>query len=69
MELKVDDRRAPLFLLLSQVLKIILFFRREWQRFEHDHQDESQRFPLICRASVGVLSSDIWSMIRGNAIR
>jgi hypothetical protein len=29
MELKVDDRRAPLFLLLSQALKIIVFFRRE----------------------------------------
>jgi hypothetical protein len=34
MELEVDGRRAPLFLLLSRPLKIIVFFRREWQRFE-----------------------------------
>jgi hypothetical protein len=34
MELKVDGRRAPLFLLLNQVLKIVVFFRREWQHFE-----------------------------------
>jgi hypothetical protein len=29
MELEVDGRRAPLFLLLSRMLKIIVFFRRE----------------------------------------
>jgi hypothetical protein len=29
MELEVDGRRVPLFLLLSQALKIIVFFRRE----------------------------------------
>jgi hypothetical protein len=29
MELKVDSRRAPLFLLLSRALKIVVFFRRE----------------------------------------
>jgi hypothetical protein len=34
MELEVDGRRAPLFLLLSRVLKIVIFFRREWQRSE-----------------------------------
>jgi hypothetical protein len=28
-ELKVDGPHAPLFLLLSQTLKIIVFFRRE----------------------------------------
>jgi hypothetical protein len=42
MELKVDGRRASLFLLLSQALKIIVFFCREWQRFEHElhvHQE------------------------------
>jgi hypothetical protein len=31
MELKVDGRRAPLFLLLSRALKIVIFFHREWQ--------------------------------------
>jgi hypothetical protein len=31
MELKVDGRHAPLFLLLSRALKIVIFFRREWQ--------------------------------------
>jgi hypothetical protein len=30
MELGVDGRCAPLFLLLSRALKIIVFFRREW---------------------------------------
>jgi hypothetical protein len=30
MELKADGRRAPLFLFLSRVLKIIVFSRREW---------------------------------------
>jgi hypothetical protein len=34
MELKVDGRRAPLFLLLNQVLKIVVFFCREWQHFK-----------------------------------
>jgi hypothetical protein len=29
MELEVDGRRAPLFLLLSRALKIVVFFRRE----------------------------------------
>jgi hypothetical protein len=32
MELKVDGRRAPLFLLLTRALKIVVFYRREWQR-------------------------------------
>jgi hypothetical protein len=30
MELEVEGRRASLFLLLSQALKIVVFFRREW---------------------------------------
>jgi hypothetical protein len=34
MELKVDGRHALLFLLLSRVLKIVVFFRREWQYSE-----------------------------------
>jgi hypothetical protein len=29
MELEVDGRRAPLFLLLSWALKIVVFFHRE----------------------------------------
>jgi hypothetical protein len=36
MELKADCRRAPLFLFLSWVLKIIVFSRREWQHFEQE---------------------------------
>jgi hypothetical protein len=32
MELKVDGRRAPLFLLLTRALKIVVFYRREWLR-------------------------------------
>jgi hypothetical protein len=36
MELEADRRRAPLFLFLSQVLKIVVFSHCEWQRFEHD---------------------------------
>jgi hypothetical protein len=36
MELKVDGRCAPLFLLLSRTLKIVIFFCREWQRSEHE---------------------------------
>jgi hypothetical protein len=36
MELETDGRRAPLFLLLSRALKIVVFSRREWQRSEHD---------------------------------
>jgi hypothetical protein len=34
MELEADGRRTPLFLLLSWSLKIIVFSRRELQRFE-----------------------------------
>jgi hypothetical protein len=30
MELKADGRRAPLFLLLSRALKIVVFSRRQW---------------------------------------
>jgi hypothetical protein len=36
MKLKADRRRAPLFLFLSQVLKIIVFTRHEWQRSGHE---------------------------------
>jgi hypothetical protein len=36
MELEVDGRCAPLFFLLSRVLKIIIFFCREWQRSEQE---------------------------------
>jgi hypothetical protein len=36
MELKVDGHRAPLFLLLSRALKIVVFFRHEWQRSEQE---------------------------------
>jgi hypothetical protein len=32
MELEADGRCAPLFLFLSRVLKIIVFYRRECQR-------------------------------------
>jgi hypothetical protein len=42
MELEVDGHRAPLFLLLSRALEIVVFFRREWQHFEqesHVHQE------------------------------
>jgi hypothetical protein len=42
MELEVDGRHAPLFLLLSRALKIVVFFRREWQCSEqesHVHQE------------------------------
>jgi hypothetical protein len=31
MELEVDGCHVPLFLLLSRVLKIVVFFHREWQ--------------------------------------
>jgi hypothetical protein len=34
MEFEVDGHSAPLFLLLSRALKIVIFFRREWQRSE-----------------------------------
>jgi hypothetical protein len=34
MELKVDGHHVLLFLLLSWALKIVVFFRREWQRSE-----------------------------------
>jgi hypothetical protein len=34
MELEANDRRAPLFLFLSRVLKIVIFSHREWQRPE-----------------------------------
>jgi hypothetical protein len=44
MELKVDGRRAPLFLLLSRALKIVVFFRREWQ---HSEQESHVRQKLI----------------------
>jgi hypothetical protein len=30
MELKADGHHAPLFLLLSRALKIVVFFHREW---------------------------------------
>jgi hypothetical protein len=82
MELKVDGRRAPLFLLLNQVLKIVVFFRREWQHFElesHIRQEllivDSRRSefnrmnlnaPPSWRASVDVSSLDIWSRIKEN---
>jgi hypothetical protein len=36
MELEVNGRRAPLFLLLSRGLKIVVFFRREWQRSKQE---------------------------------
>jgi hypothetical protein len=36
MELEVDRRRAPLFLFLSRVLKIVVFSRREWQCSEQE---------------------------------
>jgi hypothetical protein len=36
MELKADCRRAPLFLFLRRVLKIIVFSPREWQRSEQE---------------------------------
>jgi hypothetical protein len=36
MELKVDGRHAPLFLLLSRALKIIVFVHREWQHSEQE---------------------------------
>jgi hypothetical protein len=36
MELKVDGHHVPLFLLLSWALKIVTFFRREWQRSEQE---------------------------------
>jgi hypothetical protein len=36
MELEVDDCRAPLFLLLSRALKIIVFFRLEWKCFKQE---------------------------------
>jgi hypothetical protein len=36
MELEVDGCHAPLFLLLSQALKIVVFFHREWQHFEQE---------------------------------
>jgi hypothetical protein len=36
MELEVDGRHASLFLLLSRALKIIVFFRSEWQRSEQE---------------------------------
>jgi hypothetical protein len=32
MELKADGHRAPLFLFLSRALKIVVFYRRGWQR-------------------------------------
>jgi hypothetical protein len=38
MELELDGRRAPLYLLLSRVLKIIIFFCREWQHSEQESQ-------------------------------
>jgi hypothetical protein len=34
MELEANGQRVPLFMFLSRVLKIIVFSRREWQRFE-----------------------------------
>jgi hypothetical protein len=42
MELKANRCRALLFLFLSQVLKIVVFSRREWQRSKqesHVHQE------------------------------
>jgi hypothetical protein len=75
MELEVDRRRAPLFLFLSRVLKIVVFSRREWQCSEQEsharqellivdpwrHQDESQHFLLIWRVSVdGLVVRYLW---------
>jgi hypothetical protein len=76
-----DYRRAPLFLLLSRVLKIVAVRRCEWWHSELElhacrrstmpwvHKDESQRFPPSWRASVDVWSSDILSRNRGNVSR
>jgi hypothetical protein len=36
MELEADHHRAPLFLFLSQVLKIVVFSRHQWQRSEQE---------------------------------
>jgi hypothetical protein len=46
MELKIDRRRAPLFLFLSRVIKIIIFNRHEWQ---HSGQelDARQKFLIV----------------------
>jgi hypothetical protein len=34
MELEAGGHHVPLFLFLSRMLKIVVFTRREWQRFE-----------------------------------
>jgi hypothetical protein len=44
MELEVDGLRAPFFLLLSQALKIIVFFRHEWQHFEQESHVRQELF-------------------------
>jgi hypothetical protein len=50
MKLKVDGRRAPLFLLLTRALKIVVFYRREWQRSRQE-LDARQKLLIIdtCR--------------------
>jgi hypothetical protein len=35
-ELEADRRRVPLFLFLSQVLKMVVFSHHEWERSEHE---------------------------------
>jgi hypothetical protein len=50
MELESDRCRAPLFLFLSRVLKIIVFSRCEWQHFEHE---------LLARRELLII--DLWS--------
>jgi hypothetical protein len=44
MELEVDGRHAPPLLLLRWALKIIVFFRREWQ---HSEQKSHVREELL----------------------
>jgi hypothetical protein len=44
MELEADHRRAPLFLFLNQVLKIVVFSRREWKRSEHELRAHRELF-------------------------
>jgi hypothetical protein len=36
MEFEVDGHRALLFLLLSRALKIVVFFRRQWQHSKYE---------------------------------
>jgi hypothetical protein len=46
MELKVDGHRAPFFLVLSRVLKIVAFYQREWQLSAQD-LDSCQELLII----------------------